>query len=203
VASSNTLALGVKAQIKQSPSSSSLSALQQQQDFVVVNSDESRNNNNQESNSLKPKDTTHAAATTHQAATNEEEIHLNKLRQLLGAGQKTNAIDLAIKHNMWPHALFLASSFNNTSISNTTSIIPSSSSTLNSQSSNSSAAVAASQANEPKLLNKVKMRFINSLQPNDPIHTCYQLLIGRVPSVASVGRCLFYIRLYAKMVAHC
>lgn len=116
---------------------------------------------------------------------NDDETHLNKLRQLLGAGQKTDAIDHAIKHNMWPHALFLASSFNNSALSNTTTI------TVNANSSNvitsAAAAAAAQQQSEPKLLHKVKIRFINSLQPNDPIQTCYQLLIGRVPSIASVG----------------
>lgn len=115
----------------------------------------------------------------------EEAHHLNKLRQLLGAGQKTDAIDLAIKYNMWPHALFLASSFNNTAVSNTTNISAANNTTTISVSGATSAA-AAQQQMEPKLLHKVKVRFINSLQPNDPIHTCYQLLIGRVPSIASV-----------------
>lgn len=116
---------------------------------------------------------------------NEEEMHLNKLRQLLGAGQKTDAIDLAIKHNMWPHALFLGSSFNNTAVSNTTTITLSASST--NVISSAAAAAAAQQQSEPKLLHKVKIRFINSLQPNDPIQTCYQLLIGRVPTIALVS----------------
>jgi hypothetical protein len=120
----------------------------------------------------------------------EEAHHLNKLRQLLGAGQKTDAIDLAIKYNMWPHALFLASSFNNTAVTNTTNISAANNTTTISVSGATSAA-AAQQQMEPKLLHKVKVRFINSLQPNDPIHTCYQLLIGRVPSIASV--CIFLI----------
>jgi hypothetical protein len=93
-----------------------------------------------------------------------EESHLNKLRQLLGAGQKADAIELAIKYNMWPHALFLASSSSSPSINNPTT---------------------TDEIEKQKSLNKVKNRFINSLQASDPIHTCYQLLVGRVPSVAT------------------
>lgn len=124
-------------------------------------------------------------AQAQQQHVDEEAHHLNKLRQLLGAGQKTDAIDLAIKYNMWPHALFLASSFNNTAVTNTTNISAANNTTTISVTGATSAA-AAQQQMEPKLLHKVKVRFINSLQPNDPIHTCYQLLIGRVPSIASV-----------------
>lgn len=165
--------------IKKSPSSSSLSALQQQQDFVLVNSEDQNENG---SNRQLVKDQNSHIVKQNQPAVSqfsEDEAHMNKFRQLLGAGQKTNAIDLAIKYNMWSHALFLASSFNNTSISNTASIILASSSS-------SSSSNQANQLNEPKLLIKVKNRFINSLQHNDPIHTCYQLLAGRVPSVATV-----------------
>lgn len=97
----------------------------------------------------------------------EEDLHLNKLRQLLGAGQKSDAVEVAIKYNMWPHALFLSSSC--TSLSSSTSLV----------------SQTTAQSNDLKALNKVKLKFINSLHPNDPIHTCYQLLIGRVPSVAS------------------
>ncbi len=110
--------------------------LQAQQDFVLVNSSE---NSDTESSLL--------------GKLSEEDLHLNKLRQMLGAGQRADAIEYAIKSNMWSHALFLSSSLN--------------------------------ASNETKLLSKVKTRFIHSLQTNDPIHTCYQLLIGRVPTVVS------------------
>lgn len=125
--------------------SSSTTNTQSQQDFVLVNSTENNSNNSEK---LK--------LNSDQASLSEEETHLNKLRQLLGAGQRSDAIEFAIKYNMWPHALFLGSSI---------------------QSQNST---------DSKILNKVKVRFINSLPPNDPILTCYQLLIGRVPTAASV-----------------
>lgn len=122
---------------------------------------------------------------------NEDEMHLNRLRQLLSSGQRTDAIEYSMKHNMWPHALFLASaqlSTLPTSGSSAGGLIPTSNSlvnvaaTLNSTTSNS----IMNMANETKTLHKVKTRFINSLQSNDPIQTCYQLLIGRVPTVSNV-----------------
>lgn len=174
--------------IKQSPSSSSL--IQQQQDFVMVNNEDPASNSelSQGKQTLAPQTQQQAQIPSTPAASsassNDEEVHLNKLRQLLGAGQRTDAIDLAIKHNMWPHALFLASSFGNFAINNSAAMnqTASSASTISS----AAAAAAAQQQSEPKLLQKVKIRFINSLQPNDPIQTCYQLLIGRVPTIASV-----------------
>ena len=137
----------------------------------------------------------------------EEDLHLNKLRQLLGAGQRLDAIELAMKYNMWPHALFLASSFSNQSgaiggasstslqlmqqsqsisaLNTATLATTSTSGTINV--SNSVATISMMNAiSESKSLQKVKTRFINSLHSNDPIQTCYQLLIGRVPSVANV-----------------
>ena len=125
---------------------------QSNQDFVFIN----KNNENEKNIQL-----------------NEQEIHLNRLRQLLGAGLKGDAIEYAIKQNMWPHALFLAS----TNVCNTIYITNSNSQT-------------SSQA-ESKLLFKVKLRFLNSLPQNDPINTCYQILIGRVPTVVSVTKILF------------
>lgn len=165
--------------IKQSPSSSSL--IQQQQDFVMVNNEDPSSND--ASVGKQAQSQTQQAPSVPTSITNDEELHLNKLRQLLGAGQKTDAIDLAIKHNMWPHALFLASSFNNFALNNTAINLTASSANAISS---AAAAAAAQQQSEPKLLQKVKIRFINSLQPNDPIQTCYQLLIGRVPTIASV-----------------
>jgi hypothetical protein len=41
--------------------------------------------------------------------------------------------------------------------------------------------------------NKAKLRFMNSLPQNDPILTCYQLFMGRVPSAASVSSRSFSI----------
>lgn len=134
--------------LSSSPSSSSLVALQQQQDFVLVNND-TEQQQQQQPQPLKVKQT-------------EDEIHINKLRHLLGAGQKMDAIELAIKFNMWPHALFLAS-YSNLNTVNT-----------------------AQPQIDTKILSKVKARFINSLAPNDPIQTCYQLLTGRIPTVANV-----------------
>ena len=106
----------------------------------------------------------------------DEELHLNKLRLLLGAGQRMDAIELAVKFNMWPHALFLASYSNGNGMNSTTMSGSQTFSNIN----------ANAQA-ESKLLGKVKTRFINSLQQNDPIQTCYQLLVGRIPTVANVS----------------
>lgn len=163
----------------------------------MVNNEENSSNNTEAASSTKQQ-LSHQTSST--PTISDEEMHVNKLRQLLGAGQKTDAIDLAIKHNMWPHALFLASSFNNSALGNTQSITatPASSSAQPAPVITSAAAAAAAQLQlqqqqtEPKLLHKVKIRFINSLQPNDPIQTCYQLLIGRVPTIASV----FYTHLF-------
>lgn len=165
--------------IKQSASSSSL--IQQQQDFVLVNNeDPAIATSTTQSNEATAKSA--PAVVAQQQQGNEVDAHLNKLRQLLGAGQKSDAIDYAIKNNMWPHAFFLASSFNNTSMSNTATI------SLTASSANIAAgSTGGQQTSELKFLQKVKFRFINSLQPNDPILTCYQLLMGKVPSVANVG----------------
>jgi hypothetical protein len=168
--------------IKQSASSSSL--IQQQQDFVLVNNEDPAIATSTASivtqlNEATAKST--PAVVAQQQQGNEVDAHLNKLRQLLGAGQKSDAIDYAIKNNMWPHAFFLASSFNNTSMSNTATI------SLTASSANIAAgSTGGQQTSELKFLQKVKFRFINSLQPNDPILTCYQLLMGKVPSVANV-----------------
>ena len=88
---------------------------------------------------------------------------MNKLTQLLGEGQRADAILFAIKNNMWPHALFLASSS-----SLACSIQP---------------LIAA--ANELKVLKKVKARFLSSLPSNEPIKP-FQLLNGRILIKASV-----------------
>jgi hypothetical protein len=167
--------------IGNSASSASLTGLQQQQDFVLVGNDGATLNHHEtgENGEAKAKTADAKVSKSPLPQIPEEELHLNKLRQLLGAGQKSDAIELAIKFNMWPHALFLAASFN----PNTAS---SGSSNLNTTIANP-ATGSASSVGESKTLNKVKSRFINSLQPNDPIHTCYQLLLGRIPSVASVN----------------
>jgi hypothetical protein len=172
-------------QLAHSLSSSSLLAMQQQ-DFVLVGNNEGSfvpTNSNLVSNSnsivkdslndLSNK-TSSSLKQNINSSYNEELTHLNKLRQLLGAGQRSEAIDLAIKHNMWPHALFLASAYTSSSVNSHNST-----SGANSTSSNTRL------ANESKMLNKVKLRFINSLLPTDPIYTCYQLLIGRVPNITS------------------
>lgn len=151
----------------------------------MVSEDSSNNSNNSnaehEAANLLSRQSSHASnlnnnneiRTIRQVIT-EEDMHLNKLRQHLGAGQKNDAIECAIKYNMWPHALFLSSS--SYSISSSSSSTSTALSTLGQNQSNS----------ETKSLNKVKLKYINSLHPNDPIHTCYQLLIGRIPTVASV-----------------
>jgi hypothetical protein len=168
-----------------------------QQDFVLVSDDSiaqmtlnnetntdlvNINFNNPEANNSKVKSTKLQSSNAN--VTSEEEIHLNKLRQLLGAGQKSDAIELAIKYNMWPHALFLASS---SFANNNNNIVAN----------NNSSSITTSDS---KALNKVKIRFINSLQPNDPIHTCYQLLIGRIPTVASVKILNNYLFIYLKNI---
>lgn len=137
--------------------SESTQSLTQQQDFVMIQQKENE-------------------ATT----SSDELVNLNRLRQLLGAGQKSDAIEYTIKHNMWPHALFLASSTSNTS-SQTQSLNETKHSLSNT---NISQSVVQ---NESKTLSKVKLRFISSLPQNDPILTCYQLLMGRVPTAASVS----------------
>lgn len=111
---------------------------------------------------------------------NQDEINLNRLRQLLGAGQKSEAIDFSIKHNMWSHSLFLASSAFNSSSQTQSLLNDAIKPNLN------------TIFSESKMLTKVKLRFINSLPQNDPIITCYQLLMGRVPTAASVNK-LFLI----------
>jgi hypothetical protein len=162
---------------------------QQQQDFVLIGNDETGQSEtgvsaNQTLSLNEPKLLTNPSKQNSRLTPIDasfDDSHLNKLRQLLGAGQKGDAIELAVKFNMWPHALFLASSFNSVISSTTTTIVPASSSSLPSSTATSSA------LNEKyKALNKVKNRFINSLQPSDPIHTCYQLLVGRIPTVATV-----------------
>jgi hypothetical protein len=156
-------------QLSNSPSSSSL--VGQQQDFVLVNNDSTALNNTIEQHQpIQIQQQTQIQKLT------DEDIQLNKLRQLLGAGQKYDAIELAIKFNMWPHALFLASysNVNTNALTSSTTTVASSQAQLTSQTDN-------------KILTKVKTRFINSLQQNDPIQTCYQLLTGRIPSVANVS----------------
>jgi len=167
-------------------SSASLASLARQ-DFVMVSEDSSNNSNiddlqtisrqNSQPNNLHLNNTLTSLNTSNKPAQiTDEDLHLNKLRQLLGAGQKHDAIECAIKYNMWPHALFLSSSTTTTGMVSVTS----------------TGLVAAGQLGQTianssdfKALNKVKLKYINSLHPNDPIHTCYQLLVGRVPSVAS------------------
>jgi hypothetical protein len=174
--------------IGHSASAASLTGLQQQQDFVLVGNDGALMSNNETSDNGEAKSSLASApAETNKVSSKsslpqiaEEELHLNKLRQLLGAGQKSDAIELAIKYNMWPHALFLATSFNPSYVAS--SAAPSLSLAMANPSTGS-----ATSGGESKILNKVKSRFINSLQPNDPINTCYQLLLGRIPSVATVN----------------
>ena len=146
-----------------------------QQDFVLVNEDSSNHTNGDSASSMLSRQSSHSDTKSQRVQNlpiTEEESHMNKLRQLLGAGQKADAIEVAIKYNMWPHALFLSSS------SCTTTPSSSSFSTVTTTQS-------ATQVNDSKALNKVKVKFINSLHVNDPIHTCYQLLIGRIPTVAN------------------
>ena len=175
---------------KSASSTSSLFAMQQQQDFVLVGNDDSSQSEAATPanftltalNSTEPKNKSTLTSQQNSRLTpvdiSLDDSHLNKLRQLLGAGQKSDAIELAVKYNMWPHALFLASSFNAALPTVTAPNVPSS---------------TASVLNEKyKALNKVKNRFINSLQVNDPIHTCYQLLVGRIPAVATVKKEYFW-----------
>lgn len=169
---------------------------QQQQDFVLIGNDdtaqsdtgvstnstlivnEPKTSNNNYNNNTINTSKQNSRLTPISSDSSCDESHLNKLRQLLGAGQKGDAIELAVKYNMWPHALFLASSING--ITNAPSNVPV-------PGASSSSGTVASGLNEKyKALNKVKNRFINSLQANDPIHTCYQLLVGRIPTVATV-----------------
>ena len=184
--------------------------MQQQQDFVLVGNEDSSsdaqnstitttNINNRTNDTNEPKlsnsSTTKSTQQNNQHSATDlssEDLHLNKLRQLLGAGQKSDAIELAVKFNMWPHALFLASSINNAVHAGISSTQAPTSTTLTSL--NSGNATSSSTTSEKyKGLNKVKSRFINSLQANDPIQTCYQLLIGRVPTVATVNFCFIII----------
>jgi hypothetical protein len=180
--------------IGQSASAASLTGLQQQQqDFVLVGTDGALMSNSETSESGEaraslasaPAETNRVSSKSSLPQIAEEELHLNKLRQLLGAGQKSDAIELAIKFNMWPHALFLATSFSPSYAGS--SAAPSLSLAMANPSTGS-----ASSGGESKILNKVKARFINSLQPNDPINTCYQLLLGRIPSVATVNMAFFF-----------
>ncbi|CAF0711049.1 unnamed protein product [Brachionus calyciflorus] len=137
--------------------SESTQSLNQQQDFVMVQQKENCE------------------------VSNSDEVNLNRLRQLLGAGQKSDAIEYTIKHNMWPHALFLASStYNSSSQTQTINDTKTTLSNTNLNLINNSPVI-----NESKMLSKVKLRFISSLPQNDPILTCYQLLMGRVPTAAS------------------
>ena len=164
-APTSTATTKVTPQLSHSASTASLIALQNPQDFVLVNNDGSGSNGeSNEPANANPNDTNLAKA-KEKTQVNEEEMHMNKLRQLLGAGQRADAIEFAIKNNMWPHALFLASS---SSLANA-----------------AQSSIAAT--NELKVLNKVKARFICSLPSNDPIQTCYQLLIGRIPTITSVS----------------
>ena len=152
------------------------------QDFVMVNGDSTidtigANDRRQAPNSQRQLQTPQPT---------DEELHLNKLREFLGAGQRQDAIELAMKHNMWPHALFLASSTSfNINQATSGSQMAAIGGPLNPSPSVPNMMSVTSMA-ESKTLQKVKARFINSLQPNDPINTCYQLLIGRVPPVANV-----------------
>ncbi len=169
---------------------SEVAGTNQQQDFVLVNNDgivsPTNELNDTASSSTNKQSSQPVKKSSSQILSSDDEVNLmNKLRQFLGSGQKYDAIEFAIKYNMWPHALFLASSINNNSQAANAQVA---NATLNSSSLNNIAGVASNStiSTESKALNKVKLRFINSLQPNDPIHTCYQLFIGRVPSIASV-----------------
>ncbi|XP_023234695.1 protein transport protein Sec16A-like [Centruroides sculpturatus] len=73
-----------------------------------------------------------------------------KFREFLLFGGKQDALEWAMKHNLWGHALFLASKM------------------------------------DPHNYANVMKRFANSLAPNDPLQTLYQLMSGRQP--ASVTR---------------
>ena len=84
-----------------------------------------------------------------------EDEIMSKLRQFLSSGQLLDAIEFSIKHNQWSHAFYLSFQY-------------------------------TSATGDRKLLEKTKLRFLNnSLQPNDPLQTCYQLLNGRVPTITS------------------
>ena len=151
----------------------------QLQEFVVVNNDTTSGIPNELDDTFTPLD-----KKTQSAQQTEPDEEINKLRQYLGAGQIPDAIEYAIKKNLWSHALFLASSLN-----------------LNQQPSsyssntNSGPHSIPSITNDQKSLNRVKLRFINSLPSQDPIQTCYQLLIGRVPTVATV---IIYEKIFLK-----
>jgi COPII coat assembly protein SEC16 len=80
---------------------------------------------------------------------NDDEI-LTKLRQLLSIGQRLDAIEWSIKHNLWSHAFFIATTTQNLDV---------------------------------KLIDKIKLKFINSFLIQDPLKTCYQLYIGRSPTI--------------------
>jgi hypothetical protein len=130
-----------------------------------------------------------------------DSANMRRLRQLLGTGLKSDAIDHCVKHNMWSHALFIASTIIAVaSVTPSGSNAPSASSSAtglaNSAAGSSSNHLSSMKAmlsmqstgqSEVKQLQKVKIRFLASLPQNDPISTCYQLLIGKIPSIASVG----------------
>ena len=80
---------------------------------------------------------------------NDDEI-LTKLRQLLSIGQRLDAIEWSIKHNLWSHAFFIATTTQNLDL---------------------------------KLIDKIKLKFINSFLIQDPLKTCYQLYMGRSPTI--------------------
>jgi hypothetical protein len=84
---------------------------------------------------------------------------LTKLKEYLSNGNKLNAIDWLSKNNEWSHAFFIASTMQSTSTSS------SSSSTI---------------------MSKLKLKFINSISQQDPIHTLYQLYIGRIPTLTTI-----------------
>lgn len=140
-----------------------------QQDFVMINK-------NAESNE-----------TSNETRSEQDDSCMSHLRNLLGAGLRNDAIDYCIKQNMWPHALFLAS----TSIQSSESLYSSNAANFDSPMMSlphqqASQSTSTTNHSDYKLLNKVKQRFLTSLPETDPITTCYQLLIGRVPSILNV-----------------
>jgi hypothetical protein len=83
----------------------------------------------------------------------DEDI-LIKLRQLLASGQRLDAIEWAIKNNLWSHAFFIA--------------------------------VTQQPQIDVKLIEKLKLKFINSFVMQDPLRTCYQLYVGRSPTITTI-----------------
>jgi hypothetical protein len=169
--------LAEKKNLKLSGENITISSTSQLQEFVLVNNDNINIPNELIDDSVIISEKSYHLA--QKQTETQEEILMDKLRHFLGAGQVTDAIEYAIKFNLWSHALFLASTLNiHQSGLNSVSNIQSTSGVYSN----------FSLTNDSKLLNRIKLRFINSLPPLDPLQTCYQLLIGRVPTIATVNK---------------